>query len=220
MTEVNEFVLLHADRRVAAAVGQLLTGGESVEKIADEFAVAPETVENAIVESGLTEHVAGIHLNSEVDQQQQRKPPTFLQNGEPITRQKQGIRDETAKEKVSPTYEVSFTRAVLSEASQKARELVSQQVSQEFGEDATRLRVAVRATPTDQEFPDHVRWIAVEYPVDASKSSSPGMIQSPPFQFSQLEEFLPDTIDVTVELSGETFSVRNIPVAATEERWE
>jgi len=108
---------------------------------------------------------------------------------------------------------------VLSGAGQHAREQVSAHVRDALGADATGLRVATRAVPTDRELPDHVRWIAVEYLVDDSSPRSPAKVSTPPFPFERLEPVLPRTVDTTVETEGETFVVRNIPVVATKEHW-
>ena len=219
MTASRELALFHEDASVAAAVGALLTGSQSVDDVATKYGVAPKIVARAIVAWGIEERVAA-ELPETVIDHRQRDPLAFLADRAPVTRQQRGIRDEEAKEKASDTYELEFTRALLSEAGRRARERVTELLADEFGSDITGVVVRIRAELTDREYPDHVRWIAVGY--STGDSDLPGHMQvpSPPFSFARLEEVLPKTLDVTVEVAGETLTVRNIPVVATRDYWQ
>ncbi|WP_458189803.1 hypothetical protein [Haladaptatus sp. NG-WS-4] len=219
MTDTYEFALYHEDADVAAAIGDLLNGDSSVDDVVSQYGVTPEIVTEAIVTLGITEHIAA-DLPDTVADDQQRNRPAFFDDRDSITRQRRGIRDDSAIDTLSDTSEISFTRALLSEASQRAREQVLQHITDKLGSDAAQLRVTVRSVPTNREYPDHIRWISVEYPIDDSDHTKPAKVQSPTFPFARLEEILPRTIDVTVDFADETFTVRNIPVVANKEYWQ
>lgn len=219
MTDAHDLTVFHDDTSVAAAIGGLLDGRTSVDDVVSRYGVAPETVANAVAQLGIADHIAADLPDTETDCQQ-RERPAFLDQREPVIRRRREIRDDTASAIADDTYETPFVRALLSEASQRARDRVSEYLTDEFGSEADRLRVAVSAVPTDREYPAHVRWISVKYPVDDTDDTTSPKVRSPPFPFERFEAALPKTVDATVELVGETFTVRNIPVVATEERWQ
>ena len=219
MTDTHQLILFHDDPSVAAAIGSLLDGSPSIDDVASKYGIASETVANAVAELGIADHVAGSLPEAETDCQR-RERPAFLDQREPITRRRRGIRDEITRAIAGDTREIPLVQALLSEVSQHAREQVVERITSEFGSEADRLRVAVSAVPTDREYPDHVRWISVKYPIDATDDATPAKVRSPAFPFERLEEALPKTVDASVELVGETFIVRNVPVVAVEEHWQ
>jgi hypothetical protein len=217
MTGSHEWFPFHEDESVAAAIGALLTGVSSLHEATTQYDVPSELVVNAIHELGLTEHVdADFPIETSVSS---RELPKFLRDREPVTREQSGVRERPSSDMTSSTYDISFPRAVFSEACKCAQEQVSNHIRDILGTDAADLRVATRAIPTDREFPDHVRWITVEYLVDDSGPESPAKVSTPSFPFERLENALPRTVDAAVDVEGETFVVRNIPVIATKEHW-
>lgn len=219
MTDTYDLTLYHDSEGVAAAIGALLSGRPSVEAVASQYDVAPETVTNAVISLGVEDQIAASLPDVEISCQQQERP-AFLDQRDPVTRQKRGIRDDSTRAIVSDSYEISFERALLSEASQRAQEQVERHITDTLGAEADQLRVTVHAVPTNRDYPAQVRWIAVEYPIDDSDATTPTKVQSPPFPFARLEDALPQTVTVTVELDGESFNVHNIPVVATKEYWQ
>ena len=219
MSDAHDLVLYHDNASIAAAVGALLSGSLSIDAVASQYGVTPDAVANTIISLGIDDEIEATLPKTEANDLQQERP-SFLDQRPPVTIPKRGIRDDSTRAIVSDFDEVPFIRALLSEASQRAQDEVSKGLTNEFGSGADQLRVTVCAVPTSREYPDHVRWIAVKYPIDKSGPTSPTKVNSPPFEFERLEEALPKTVTVTVDLNGETFTVHNIPVVASEEYWQ
>ena len=218
VTDSHDLVLFHEDANVAVAIAALLDGSPSIDDVADRYDVGVETVTNTVTELGIADYVETDLPETKTDLPERNRPDFSVQR-DSVTRQRRGIRDDETNAIAGDTYELSFERALLSEASQSARERVSKLVTDRFGSNADRLRVATRAVPTTRDYPNHVRWISIRYPIDDTDACPP-TVRSPPFPFELLEDAFPRTVDVTVELVGERFAVRNVPVVVTKEYWQ